>query len=244
MKVLSIRRITNDRRHNAFTGARWFKGELFVAYRQGNDHCGWDWQGRIVVLRSRDVGITWDTVAVLRAHADTRDASLYTDGSRLYAVAAEQRSARAGDVRSGYAVTEDGDQWTSWQPYEGTGSFVLWRPVWHGGKHYCAGFDTKDAAGVHWFESEDGRRWDDVRVVYQSKEEDPNECYLEILPDGTATMLMRCDGHPLKHPYLCRSQYPFTTWDMQQLQDIRMTGPALWTVDGRIYICARWDPLA
>ena len=240
MKVLSIRRITNDRRHNAFTGARWFKGDLFVAYRQGNDHNGRDWQGRIVVLRSRDAGITWDTVAVLRAEADTRDASLYTDGSRLYAVAAEEHSNEK--IRSGGAVTEDGDQWTSWQPYEGTGAFVLWRPVWYDGKHYCAGFNTSGTKGVHWFESEDGRRWEDVRIIHESEVEDPNECYLEILPDGTATMLMRCDGLQ-KHPYLCRSQYPFTSWNMQQLQDIRMTGPALWTVDDRTYICARWDPM-
>ena len=239
MKVLSIRRITNDRRHNGFTGACWFKGHLYVGYRQGDDHeCDF---GRIVVLRSRDAGITWDTVTVMRGDADTRDAALHTDGSRLYAVCIENWGGD-GD-RSGFSVTEDGDHWTPFQPFEGTDDFVLWRPVWYDGKHYCAGYrrDRERGFGVHWFESDDGSRWDRVRVVHESSDEKPNECYLEILSDGTATMLMRCEGSP-KHPYLCRSRFPFTSWDMQRLEDIVLTGPALWTVDGRVYIGGRWHP--
>ena len=31
-----VRRVTNDIRHNAFTGACWFKGNLYLAYRQGD----------------------------------------------------------------------------------------------------------------------------------------------------------------------------------------------------------------
>ena len=240
MKVLSIRRITNDRHHNAFTGACWFKGNLYVGYRQGDDHvCD---QGRVVVLRSRDEGVTWDTVAVLRGEWDTRDAALHTDGDRLYAVAFVEGPDKPGT--SSCAVTEDGDRWTPFQPFEGADGFVMWRPVWYAGKHYCAGFRhvREKGFGVHWFESDDGLRWRHVRVVHESVEEMPNECYLEILPDGTATMLMRCEGSP-KHPYLCRSQHPFASWDMQRLTDIKLTGAALWTVAGRVYIAGRWHPL-
>ena len=68
-----------------------------------------------------------------------------------------------------------------------------------------------------------------------------NECYLEILPDGTATMLMRCESG-LKKPKLCHSQHPFEKWDMQQLE-VSVTGPACWTVDGRVYIPGRWDQI-
>jgi len=240
MKVLSIRRITNDRHHNAFTGACWFKGDLYVGYRQGDDHeCP---VGRVVILRSRDEGVTWDTVTVLRGDADTRDAALYTDGHRLHAVAIVNSGDSAD--QSGASVTEDGDRWSSFEPFEGADGYVLWRPVWHDGRHYCAGYrrDRESGFGVHWFESDDGHTWERIRAVHESRDEMPNECYLEVLPDGTAAMLMRCEGVP-KHPYLCRSRYPFDTWDMQRLRDIKLTGPALWTVDGRVYISGRWHPL-
>ena len=127
MKVLSTRCITNDRRHNAFTGACWCKGNLFVGYRQGDIH----WQddsGRIIVQRSRDAGITWDTVAVLRGDDDTRDAHLYTDGSKLYCTCQVVPNDQH-PVLSGFSLTEDGDHWTPWQQYEGTDNIVMWRPV-------------------------------------------------------------------------------------------------------------------
>lgn len=82
MKVLSTRRITNNRKHNAFTGACWFKGDLYLDYRQADIRYHDD-SNRVIVLRSRDAGVTWDTVAVLRGDDDTRDAHMYTDGSRL-----------------------------------------------------------------------------------------------------------------------------------------------------------------
>ncbi len=241
MKVLSTRRITNDRKHNAFTGACWFKGDLYVGYRQADIHHHEN-TSRVIIQRSRDAGVTWDTVAVLRGHGDSKDAHLYTDGSRLYGVVYVEIKANAVGL-SGCAVTEDGDHWTAFEPYEGAyGNYVLWRPVWHRGKHYCAGyFYDHEHFGVHWFESDDGHNWVDVRPLNDSPEEMANECYLEILPDGTATMLMRCESG-LKKPKLCRSQYPFETWDMQQL-DVRLTGPACWTVDGQVYINGRWDPI-
>ena len=239
MNILSIRRITNDRRHNAFTGACWFKGDLYVGYRQGDDHvCD---QGRVIILRSRDKGITWDTVNILRGDADTRDAALYTDGKRLHAVAIVDRSPTEG--LSGCSITEDGDHWTPFQLCQGADSFVLWRPAWYSGKHYCAGYHRSSPFGVHWFESNDGHHWKDIRVIHESEKERPNETYLEILPDGTATMLMRCEGGFVpKHPYLCRSRFPFDSWNMQKLEDIILTVPALWTVDGRVYISGRWHP--
>jgi hypothetical protein len=242
MKVRSIRRITDDGHHNAFTGACWFKGDLYVGYRQGDDHAG-D-MGRIIIRRSRDKGITFDTVAVFCGNGDTRDASLHTDGNRLYAVAHVEATDDT-PKQSGTAHTADGDHWTAWTPFEGADGYCLWRPVWYNGKHYCAGYSrlTKNF-GVHWFESDDCLKWEDVRVVHESEIDRPNECYLEILPDGTATMIMRCEGGTIpKHPYLCRSKFPFESWDMQKLEDLSLTGPALWTVDDRVYISGRWNPM-
>ena len=117
MKVLSIRRITNDRLHNVFTGASRFKGDLYVAYRQGDVHHQDD-SGRVIVQRSRDAGGTWDTVAVLRGDDDTRDAHLSPDGRRLYCTCYVDPT-DSHPVLSGCAVTEDGDHWTPLSPMKG-----------------------------------------------------------------------------------------------------------------------------
>lgn len=244
MKIRSIRRITNDSRHNAFTGCCWFKGNLYVAFRQGDSHvCE---LGRIVVLRSRDGGASWDNVAVIRGPADTRDAHLYTDGKRLYAVGfCYAKKAGKEILGSGCASSADGDVWTGWKAYEGTGTAVMWRPQFFRGKHYCAGYlfemelrGKKQSPEVNWYESADGHRWRKVRTLH-SGDEKPNECYLEILDDGTATMLMRCEGGA-KHPYLCRSKAPFRSWTKTRLTDISIGGPCVWTVDGEVYIGVRW----
>ena len=244
MIIRSIRRVTNDARHNAFTGACWFKGNLFIAYRQADAHvCD---LGRIVVLRSRDGGVSWDHVAVLRGPGDTRDAHLYTDGRRLYAVAfcyysKNEKGKETG--QSGCGSTDDGDIWTKWVPYRGAPNFVLWRPQFHQGKHYCAGYCWDIKAGdakqeVHWFESGDGMRWRRIRKLFDGPES-PNECFLDIRPDGRATMLMRCERRG-RIPYLCTSRHPFKTWKMQKLTDISIGGPCVWTVGEDVYISARW----
>ena len=239
MKVNSIRRVTNDHRHNAFTGACWFKEDLYVGYRQADDHDGPD--GRVIIVRSRDEGVTWDTVAVLRGDAVTRDAALHTDGERLYATSI----IHYGDERdgSGVSFTTDGDHWSAFQPVSGADGYVLWRPVFFKGRNYCAGYDRnrETGFGVHWFESDDAMGWTRKGEVHVSDKDHPNECFLEILPDGSATMLMRCEKSP-KHPYLCRSQYPFESWKMERLTDILLTGPALWTADDKTYIGGRWHP--
>ena len=237
MIIRAIRRITDDAHHNAFTGACWFKGNLYIAYRQSDAHCG---LARIIVLRSRDEGISWDNIAVVRGPGDTRDAHLYTDGQRLYAVGfcvGEKNGVQL--CKSGAAVTENGDNWTNWTSYKGTGKFILWRPQFYRGKHYCAAYaeSSPPATVVHWFESQDGQRWTDVSEIHST--ENASECHLEILDNGKAKMLMRCDAGAFL-PYLCTSEYPFKKWNKQKLSDITLVGPAIWTVGDDTYIGGRW----
>jgi hypothetical protein len=101
--------------------------------------------------------------------------------------------------------------------------------------------DREAGFGVYWFESDDALNWEKKRDVLVSPEDAPSECFLEIQPDGSAVMLMRRESPP-KHPYLCYSQYPFESWNLELLGDILLTGPALWTADSRIYIGGRWHP--
>src|ERR1051326_4081996 len=127
--------------------------------------------------------MSWDNVAVIRGPADTRDAHLYTDGKRLYAVGfCYSKKEDQQILKSGCAGSADGDVWTAWKSYEGTGPAVMWRPQFFRGKHYCAGYvfhavlpGKKQRGEVNWYESIDGHRWQRIRTLHSGAEE-PNEC--------------------------------------------------------------------
>ncbi len=234
MYIKSIRRITDDANHNAFTGACFFKDSLYVAYRQGAAHA--DPTGKIIVLRSDDEGKHFEHVATFRKNSDARDAHLYSDGEKLFVVGFE-----AGTERSSYtAFSKDGRNWSEWTKMEGTDGFILWRPQFHNGKYYCAGygeFHWRNTSTVSWFESDDGIKWERKYDIHKGKQI-PTECYLDFLKNGMAVMLMRCDDKT-KKPYLCRSKPPYRKWSMARL-DIQLVGPCLWVVNDEIWISGRW----
>ncbi len=232
MKINSIRRITNDANHNAFTGACFFKGALFVAFRQGDSHA--EEQGRIIIMRSRDEGVTFDTVYVARGQGDTRDANLYTDGTTLFCNAF---TATPRGIRSGACTTTDGLLWTPYREYEGTEAWRLWRPVFFNGTHYCPAYD-KNVIG--WFESADGFKWKLARTIYENQEERPNEAALAIKPNGEAAILLRRE-HASKFPLLLTGKAPFTQWSIREIQ-IPLGGPMAWWVGDDLWISGRWMP--
>jgi len=232
MYVKSIRRITNDACHNAFTGACFFKGSLYVAYRQGAAHA--DPTGKIMVLRSDDGGKHFENVAAFRKTFDARDPHLYSDGKNLFVVGFE-----AG-TGSFTGFTEDGRNWSHWTKMQGTDGFIMWRPTFYKGKYLCAGygeFVRVKSSTVAWFESDDGINWEKKYEVHKGKDV-PTECYLDFKEDGTAVMLMRCDDKT-KRPYLCTSKPPYKKWEKRRL-DIQLLGPCLWLVEDDIWISGRW----
>jgi hypothetical protein len=237
MHVRSIRRITNDANHNAFTGCCWFKGSLYVAFRQGDAHA--DPQGKLLVLRSRDEGVTFDHVATIRGQFDTRDAHLFTDGERLYCCGFEYEG--TPDLfHSGCSSTDNGLNWTPWQRYEGTRHYILWRPRFWQGKYYCAAygeFATNESWAVAWFESEDGLRWKMMRELLRGPEL-PSECSFDFRKDGEIVMIVRRDFK--KHtPLLGRSKPPYDRWEFVEL-NVELHGPVLWLVGPEIWTAGRW----
>ena len=234
--VRSIRRLTADKNHNAFTGAAWFRGALYVAFRQGDAHvCP---QGRLVVLRSRDEGASFDTVAVIRGVYDTRDAHLYTDGDRRLFVAGFE--ATPDGPRAGSAWSDDGLHWSAWALYSGTEDYVMWRPCYHKSRFFCAGYRMRPSKGnsqVAWFESHDGATWAEKRTIHAGADM-PNECAFDFMADGSVVLLMR-RGLASKKPLLLRSSPPYRTWSKVEL-NVPLHGPALWLVGEEIWIAGRW----
>jgi len=234
MYIKSIRRITNDACHNAFTGACFFNGSLYITYRQGAAHA--DPTGKIIVLRSDDEGKHFENVATFRQTSDSRDPHLYTDGRKLFVVGFE-----AGTQRKSFtSYTEDGRNWSQWTHLRGTDGFIMWRPQFYQGMYYCAAygeFERNKNSVVAWFESNDGINWERRYDIHKGKEI-PTECFLDFKNDGTAVMLMRCDDKN-KKPYLCMSKPPYRKWEKTRL-NIPLLGPCLWLVKGEIWISGRW----
>ena len=247
MKIRRLRQITCDENHNAFTGACWFKDALYVAYRQGDSHTAPN--GKLIVMRSRDEGVSFETVAVFRGQYDTRDAHLHTDGERLFLNGVEKNvaaphSPEAANVLSGAAWTENGFNWSNWTRATGADGYVLWRPETFDGKHYCAGFTLmKDGQPqqqwfrVAWFQSDDGLNWELLRVLREGADQ-PNECSFDFQSDGAVTLLMRREDQARK-PLLLRSQPPYEEWRATEL-DIPLHGLALWFAGDQLWISGRW----
>ncbi len=239
INVRSIRRLTANSSHNAFTGAAWFRGALYVAFRQGDAHvCR---QGRLIVMRSHDNGIHFDTVAVFRGKHDTRDAHLYTDADRRLFVVGFERSSIGKEICAGTAWTEDGLRWSPWTRMKGTANFVMWRPRCFQGRFFCAGYSRVspklNGTQVLWFESRDGLTWRKRRVLHTGPSR-PNESSFDFFKDGSVAMLMRCE-HLSRRPLLLRSSPPYTAWSKTEL-DLPLRGPALWLVENEIWIAGRW----
>jgi hypothetical protein len=244
MKVRSLRRVTNDTNHNAFTGACWFQDALYIAFRQGDAHV--DPNGKIVVLRSRDEGLNFDIVAVIRGEFDTRDAHLHTDGKRLFVNGFEADTNAPGGTKifPGTAWTDNGLNWSQWTRTNGADDYVLWRPQYFRNRHFCAGYTVMlDGAlqenwnRVAWFQSDDGVNWEELRVLHEGADR-PSECALDFHADGRAAMLMRRDFQAQK-PLLLLANPPYDSWREIEI-DLPLVGPALWFVGDEIWISGRW----
>jgi len=239
MRVLSIRRVTNDSNHNAFTGACWFQGALYVAFRQGDAHvCT---QGRLVVMRSRNEGASFDIVATIRGEFDTRDAHLYSNGDKRLFVAGFEHSGTV--CYPGAAWTDDGIHWSGWTRYKGdVANTIFWRPRCFAGRFYCAAyhsFNLEDErySAVSWFEGKDGITWQKKHTIHKGADQ-PNECSLDFKPDGSAAMIMRRE-HKSRMPLLLHSAPPYRKWSKTEL-NIPLAGPALWFAGDDIWISGRW----
>ena len=63
MKLISVKRIWEQGAHNAFTDLIRFQGALFCVFREGTAHVSPD--GALRILRSADLGETWQSVALI-----------------------------------------------------------------------------------------------------------------------------------------------------------------------------------
>jgi hypothetical protein len=145
-EVVSVEKIWDQGKHNAFTDLTRWNDRWYCAFREGDAHVGGD--GKLRVLTSAD-GKAWESAALLAEDGiDLRDPKLsVTPDGRLMVVA-------GGSVYKGrtllgrqprVAFSTDGKEWTPTRRVLTEGEW-LWRVTWHGGKAYGVSYNAAERA--------------------------------------------------------------------------------------------------
>jgi len=246
MDRVTIRKVYDNGRHNAFTSlARW-RGRLYLAFRTANDHANPSApEGVVTILASGDDGATWKHAATVEGMygMDLRDPKLLATSDRLWLHAFEYQGADRRDAMVTW--TEDGESFAPVRRALAEENHVIWWPVAHGERFFGAGYryhgNKRDIRSVL-FTSDNGAEWRVESLVYDVPW--ANESALIMADDGGATVLVRNDGDRLNppasngHPVLARSAPPYTVWTYAEL-DRKLSGLAFVRIDEGFLVAAR-----
>lgn len=220
---IKVRKIWSNEKHNAFTSLIDFKGTLYCAFREGEDHVfGKDGVTRI--LASKD-GINWESVATLKKEGyDLRDPKLSVtpDGrimviiggsvyngkvlmSRLTHVSFSNRSGKKFSDPQPIKISDEARTNLDW----------LWRVSWHKKTGYGVVYQlTENEWSVCLLKTTDGINYDLVtRLDVNGR---PNETTVRIMPDGEMLMMVRRESEDREGMW-GRSKPPYKEWQWRKI---------------------------
>lgn len=270
-RVISVTKIWDQGKHNAFTDLIRWKDQWYCTFREGDDHVGGD--GKIRVLASPDAK-SWESVAIItEAGIDLRDPKFsITPDDRLMIVSGgsvyEGKTLKGRQPRVMFSA--DGKTWTAPKRVLTEGEW-LWRVTWHNGKAYGVTYNANlrgtpaaqqaaktgqvEAGPADWklklVVSDDGI---DYKIVqHLDVPGHPNETTIRFLPDETLIALIRREGGNTMG-WIGQSGAPYTEWSYTEIPHrlggpnfIRLPDESLWA-GGRSYpggaktILARMTP--
>jgi hypothetical protein len=237
-RLISVNRIWDRAKHNAFTDLVRFNNRWFCVFREGAAHVSPD--GALRVLSSMD-GQTWKSAALITSPiADLRDAkiSVTPSGQLMLSGAGAMHDASQFTHQSMSWFSDDGEHWSdAWMV--GERDYWLWRTTWHRGQAYGVGYRTNATAdrNVRLYRSSDGKSFETI-VENLYDEGYPNESSLVFLDDDRALCLLRRDAGS-KTGLLGSASPPYTDWQWQDLE-VRIGGPHMLQLpDGRFVAAVR-----
>jgi hypothetical protein len=247
---LSILRVREIRKDAYFPDIVFYKGTMFISYREASAHSDSTSLGRVVILESEDDGESWEEAAILlMPGADLRDPHfcILADGRLMLngGIGGKQgKGSWKGKRRGTYvAFSDDGIEWTI--PMEIFDGRDEW--MWRGTTHtdgYTYGIVKEQGEGRYrnlpelqysrLVRTRDGIHYN-VITELQSKDI-PNEATIRFAPDNTAYIIHRMNDYGL----FGKSRPPYEDWQWHRIGKIG--GPNLihlhdgqWLVGGRVY---------
>jgi hypothetical protein len=209
MKLLSVRKIWDKGRHNAFTDLIEFDGRVYCAFREAAGHVSPD--GKIRILVSRDLK-TWKSSALLAMKGmDLRDAKISQtpDGRLMILGGAAPRKARESVATGSFvSFSKDGASWTA-PKLVGDPKRWIWRITWCGKKGYAVDYSSGKTALLVTDNGLDYR----TLLSPMCPRGTPNEATLRFAKDGTSYCLQRRRGTAL----IGRARAPYKQWTWRDL---------------------------
>lgn len=243
--------IANDGLHNSNTDLIRWQDELYVAYVSSPYHFSNE-TSDLHVKRSSDMGRTWTEVENFNpAGDDIRDPKFAVIGNRLFVYALKNKSFNPEPYATVYAYTEDGTNWTNFEPIAGQDGWLFWRPKTNDGVTYYNSAYWYEHGRSALLKSTDGIHWDQVSIINEGERNDETE--IIFLPDGRllATARLEYDesdlegalGDPRGSTLITVSEPPYSTWhELMQSRVARLDGPVLFNYNNRVYAVGRYQP--
>ncbi len=240
VRVESVRRVSHNGEHNAFTDLVRYQGKFYLTFRSCPDGHMVHPTSSILVLSSED-GREWEQVHRFSvAKRDVRDPHFLVFKEKLFVYTGTWYCGDASpgipemNLHLGYAVwTENGRSWRGPKMLEGTYGHYIWRAAEHAGKAYLCGRRKRKFAQTSTreernmlaesalLESDDGLIW---RTAGLFQEQYGNETAFLIQQDGSILAVARTGSG--RNAQVLRSRPPYQQWDRRDL-DRHVGGPLL-----------------
>ncbi len=220
-EVVSVTKIWDQAKHNAFTDLTRFKNLLVCSFREAESHLGSDGQIRVLISSS---GNNWvEQALVAEKGVDLRDAKLSSASEDLLVMTLSGANDNGTKTPQGrqprVATSTDIKYWSPPVKALASGD-ALGRPSWNDSdkKYYGVASNRHPLTGgpkpeAEWssklYSSLDGKVWQlaaELKVPGQ-----PSEATIRFKPDGTGVILMRREGGD-RRGVIGTAKAPYREW--------------------------------
>jgi hypothetical protein len=234
------------RGHNAFVDLVRWEGKLLLVHVASPYHAGTP-RSRVIVRRSVD-GRSFEQIASLRLPGrDIRDPKLGMIAGRLFLYVQANDSFFAVPSETLVATSENGEQWTAFEPVGAPPGARFWRPESPDGRTWYVPAVMRKPARALLLRSGDGRRWSEVSTIHEG--EGADETAVAFGPEGRAVATVRLEpekggllGSERGGTVIATADPPYEHWKQRTSRVTRLDGPALFAIGDRFFAVGRHQP--